>query len=115
MLLNLLKNAEESGSRREDVELRVAARDDGASDVLVSDRGPGMSPEVLGSALLPFYSTKERGTGLGLALCREIVESHGGKIRLQNREGGGVVVTCSLPARELPASPAAAKITLTQG
>ena len=115
VVLNLLKNAEESGCAREDVELRVATRADGGSDVLVSDRGPGMSREVLGSALLPFYSTKERGTGLGLALCREIVESHGGKIRLQNREGGGLVVTCSLPPRDVPTSPATAKITLTHG
>ncbi len=115
VLLNLLKNAEESGSRREDVHLEVKMREDGGSDVIVSDRGPGMSREVLSSALLPFYSTKERGTGLGLALCREIVESHGGKIRLQNRDGGGLCVTCSLPARDVVVSPAAAKITLTHG
>ncbi len=115
VLLNLLRNAEESGSRREDVSLEVTLREDGGSDVVVADRGPGMSREVLGSALLPFYSTKERGTGLGLALCREIIESHGGKIRLQNREGGGLCVTCSLPPRDVPTSPAAAKITLTHG
>lgn len=115
VLLNLLKNAEESGSRREDVFVEVRGRDDGGFDVVVQDRGPGMSREVLSSALLPFYSTKERGTGLGLALCREIVESHGGKIRLQNRDGGGLVVTCSLPARDVTTSPTTAKITLTHG
>jgi signal transduction histidine kinase len=58
-----------------------------------------MDDETMRKALLPFYSTKERGTGLGLPLCREIVEGHGGKLTLQSREGGGTVVTCWLPAR----------------
>lgn len=114
VLINLLKNAEESGSPRCEVSLRVVAREDGGTDVIVSDRGPGMSDDVLASALLPFYSTKERGSGLGLPLCREIVEAHGGKVRLQNREGGGLSVTCSLPKRDaLPAT--TARITLTHG
>ncbi|MEN8164733.1 MAG: ATP-binding protein, partial [Acidobacteriota bacterium] len=46
---------------------------------------------------LPFYSTKKTGTGLGLALSREIVEGHGGKISLQSRPGGGTIVSCWLP------------------
>jgi two-component system nitrogen regulation sensor histidine kinase NtrY len=48
-------------------------------------------------ALVPFYSTKRSGTGLGLALTREIIEAHGGGISLSNREGGGLVVSLSLP------------------
>ena len=52
---------------------------------------------VLANALVPFYSTKRSGTGLGLALAREIAEAHGGRITLANREGGGLAVTILLP------------------
>jgi two-component system nitrogen regulation sensor histidine kinase NtrY len=48
-------------------------------------------------ALVPFYSTKPGGSGVGLALCNEIIEAHGGRMRLQAREGGGTKVTCWLP------------------
>jgi two-component system, NtrC family, nitrogen regulation sensor histidine kinase NtrY len=63
----------------------------------VSDAGRGMSEEVMRQALLPFYSTKPNGSGLGLALCNEIIEAHGGRLRLQGREGGGTVVSCWVP------------------
>lgn len=95
-LLNLLQNAHESGSPADEIRLRVR-RLPGAISVEVSDRGPGMTETVLASALLPFYSTKRGGTGLGLALVREIAEAHGGRVSLANREGGGLMVTLVLP------------------
>jgi signal transduction histidine kinase len=95
-LLNLLKNAHESGSRPDDVELHVR-RVQEVVRIDVLDRGTGMNDAVLTNALVPFYSTKRSGTGLGLALAREIAEAHGGRITLGNREGGGLAVTLILP------------------
>jgi signal transduction histidine kinase len=95
-LINLLKNARESGSAPDAIELALhtAAR---SFVIEVRDRGPGFTTAALENALVPFYSTKETGTGLGLTLCREIVEAHGGRLRIANREGGGAVVTLFLP------------------
>jgi two-component system nitrogen regulation sensor histidine kinase NtrY len=96
-LLNLLKNAHESGSAPDAVELQVRRVQD-LLRIEVFDRGSGMNEAVLTNALVPFYSTKRSGTGLGLALAREIAEAHGGRILLSNRDGGGLAVTMILPA-----------------
>jgi nitrogen fixation/metabolism regulation signal transduction histidine kinase len=96
VMINLLKNAAESGSAPEAITVGVRAAAPGFR-VEVGDRGSGLSASALRDALLPFYSTKPAGTGLGLTLCREIVEAHGGRLSLANREGGGALVTVWLP------------------
>lgn len=103
VMINLLKNATEAGSPPGQTSVCVSPSRGGWS-VEVRDRGSGLGPEVLANALLPFYSTKPSGSGLGLTLCREIVEAHGGTLEAGNRsDGDGAVVRFWLPPA--PSSP----------
>ena len=99
VLINLFKNSVEASDAEPAITLRVDTTPERETYIQVADRGRGMDEETLRKALLPFYSTKKSGSGLGLPLCREIVEGHGGKLTLQSREGGGTIVTCWLPGR----------------
>jgi signal transduction histidine kinase len=99
VLINLLKNAVEASVAGAEVRLGFDALPDGGVRVQVLDRGRGMSDEVMRQALLPFYSTKQSGAGVGLPLCREIIEAHGGWLRIQARGGGGTAVSFWLPPR----------------
>lgn len=68
--------------------------------VTVADSGPGISPEHMEKIFTPFFSTKARGTGLGLAVSYGIVKDHGGDIRVSNREGQGACFTVTLPLKQ---------------
>jgi two-component system nitrogen regulation sensor histidine kinase NtrY len=96
VLINLIKNAREAGAADESIAVRVTEQGGGFS-VQVLDRGAGMPEDVLRNALLPFYSTKPAGAGLGLTVCREVIEAHGGRISLANRTDGGLVVSLWIP------------------
>ena len=106
LFINVLKNSHESGSAKEDIEICVKDTLDKVSHspngtlISILDKGPGMPKAVLENALLPFYSTKQNGSGIGLALCREIAEAHQGEISIQNRDKGGLCVNVWLPRTE---------------
>lgn len=97
VLINLVKNASEAGAPIESIELHVVEHA-GGWRIQVLDRGSGMTEEVLRGALLPFFSTKPSGAGLGLTICREVVEAHGGRLSLANRVDGGLAATLWIPA-----------------
>ncbi len=104
VVLNLLKNAAEaidSGQmppQRRHIELRVVPRhtpeEGGVIEFNVTDMGPGIRDEVLGRLYEAFFSTKPEGLGIGLSLCRSIVESHRGRMRAQNLYNGSQIVGC---------------------
>lgn len=102
VFINLLKNAHESGAVADTVSITFEEVTHPINGLLikVDDQGCGMSSEVLSQALLPFYSTKQSGTGIGLPLCREIIEAHGGRISMQNRVEGGLSVKVWLPSQQ---------------
>jgi PAS domain S-box-containing protein len=69
-----------------------------AIEVGITDNGPGIPKEQLDRIFLPFYTTKERGTGMGLALVHKIVSAHGGRIEVESEEGKGTTFRITLPA-----------------
>jgi signal transduction histidine kinase len=115
VIINLVKNAREAGSA--EVNLEVAPAAEGGHRVTVLDRGAGMTDRVLENAMVPSFTTKPSGSGMGLALCREIIDAHQGHLRIARREGGGMAVSFWLPARE-PVSGSAglsrARLSLTR-
>jgi PAS domain S-box-containing protein len=95
VLLNVLLNAIEASPSGD---IDCDARRHGEEVVLsIADRGPGVPEAVRRRVFEPFFSTKTRGTGLGLAVSKQIVEEHQGRIRLLNRRGGGTRVVIELP------------------
>src|SRR5262249_31584101 len=93
---NLGLNACEAGSEGGPVE--VVTRVEGGQALLeVLDRGRGVDESVRARLFQPYVSTKRRGSGLGLALVRDIAAQHGGSVTLENRDGGGAIARLSLP------------------
>jgi signal transduction histidine kinase len=94
--VNLVRNAVEAAPATSDVEV-LARASAGDAVIEIRDRGPGLRPEARASLFRPFFTTKERGTGLGLALAKKVADAHGGTLALLDREGGGTVARLAVP------------------
>jgi two-component system sensor kinase FixL len=98
VLLNLMRNAVEAmqGVPRRELHVMTVARDDGMAEVSVIDTGTGLAPEVSEQLFQPFVTTKKQGMGVGLSICRTIVESHGGHIWAETMPAGGTAFRFTL-------------------
>lgn len=97
LLINAMQAIEDSGQARRDIVLRTE-RDGKFVRLSVHDTGPGITPDHASRIFLQFFSTKKDGMGMGLAICKRIVEAHSGKIQALNHEGYGASFVVTLPA-----------------
>jgi PAS domain S-box-containing protein len=101
VILNLIMNAVEAMSETSDGprELLIRTGTDGSGGIVVAvrDSGPGLAPENLDRLFIPFYTTKPQGMGMGLAICRSIVEAHGGRLRAIANDDRGATFQFTLP------------------
>ena len=101
VILNLILNAVEAMSGMDEGarELRISSERDGAGGLLVAvrDTGPGLDPTSVDRLTDAFYTTKPDGMGMGLAICRSIIEAHGGRLWLSANEPRGAVFQFTLP------------------
>ncbi len=98
---NLLQNAQDALAEQDDGEVCVITRRDGEFALLLfRDNGPGFPAEVLAHAFQPYFTTKSRGTGLGLAMVKKIIDEHGGDVRLVNLDARGAEVRIRLRLAE---------------
>ena len=95
---NLARNAREAMENQADARLSVSLERDGGHAVLrIADNGPGIPREKLETIFEPFVSTKGKGMGLGLAICKEIVEAHAGRLEVESAVGEGTTFTLRIP------------------
>ena len=95
VLLNLMKNAFYALRGREDAHITLSAEHGPTGKVLirVRDNGPGISPEIMNEIFVPFFTTKEEGSGIGLSVSRQIMRMHGGNLKVSSIEGKETVFT----------------------
>jgi signal transduction histidine kinase len=101
MLLNLIVNAAEAMVSLPSADRRLSIStvpEAGMIRLCVADRGPGVTAQAMGRLFEPFWSTKADGMGIGLAVCRRIVERHGGRIWIESAPGAGATFFFTLPA-----------------
>jgi two-component system sensor kinase FixL len=109
VLTNLVRNAIEAmveSAKREIVISAVAI--DETIEIAVTDSGPGIAPDIMAQLFKPFVTTKSTGMGVGLSICRSIVQSHGGDLRAEANPAGGATFRFTLPLKPSETAPDAA-------
>lgn len=96
VFINIIKNSIEAIINQGEI-IVTLAEEEGSAVIQFRDTGIGMSKERIEQVGTPFYSTKEAGTGLGLAVCFKIIECHQGQIEFESEKGKGTLVTVSMP------------------
>lgn len=99
VILNVIKNAVEACPSNTGTVSTTVFKDTESLYIYVKDNGSGMSKEVLDNILVPFYTTKEKGTGLGVSLSKEIIEAHKGDLSYSSSLGKGTICKISLPLK----------------
>lgn len=97
VFLNLLKNAIDAMPKGGDIYIKVKNKEDGKISIRIIDQGIGIPKERIPTLGEPFYTTKEKGTGLGLMTCFKIIESHSGELIIQSEVGKGTTIEILLP------------------
>lgn len=97
---NILNNAYEAlPDKKGEITVKADYRPHSAYTVSFSDNGPGIAPQILSQISRPFFTTKSKGTGLGLTVCHQLVGLHNGTLQIKSIEGKGTTVTVTLPVR----------------
>lgn len=97
VFFNVLLNAAQAARNRGGVRVRIHDPEDGMCRITIADDGPGIAPEIRDRIFQPFFTTRHRGTGLGLPIAKRAVELHGGELSIESPKGGGTTVTVRLP------------------
>ena len=100
-IINIVRNAYQSCQTSGNVYITASKSPEGRERCIrVQDEGCGMDETTIKSILTPFFTTKEQGSGLGLALANRIIGQHGGRLKIESEVGKGTVVSCTLPFDE---------------
>lgn len=102
-VFNLVRNAVEAmtDTSKRSVTIASTLRSNNTVEVSIADTGPGLAPDIRAKLFEPFVTSKPSGLGIGLSICRVIVEAHGGELYAEDNPGGGTVFRFTLP-RQIP-------------
>lgn len=97
VLINIIKNSLEATPKHGTVKIRMESTSDHSTKIIVSDTGPGIKSEIMDKIGTPFFTTKDEGTGLGLSVCKRIIEEHRGTLKITSKEGFGTTIGIQIP------------------